>query len=419
MRRLMTILTVFCLVAALTVSSAFPAFAEEEAEETVAEENPIVYTTDDYGLTLSAECAILIDGETGRVLYERNAEQQHLIASITKIMTAMVALEHTDDLDAMHTIQTEWTGIEGSSMYLVPEESVSMRALLYGLLLASGNDAATAIANIVAGDEATFVEWMNEEAQALGMENTHFANPHGLDADDHYSTAHDMARLMAEAMKNSDFREITHTRYVEIDGHEIYFHNKLLNMYEYCISGKTGYTMAAGRTLVTASEKDGLLLICVTLNARDDWNDQIKIYDFGFQRYTRSDYNEAGEYFDELRLAGSYQEVPVYHAGACTCMHRLDDNVVRTVYLPDELTGTVEKGSVLGEVVYSVEGNTIAISYLVAGAYANTETGEVSDEWKSEFKNSYQLGGLYPDAQPNGTYRMEGLLSTAASHNWG
>lgn len=416
MRRLMTILVVFGLVVSLAAS---PAFAEEGTEESAAGETAAVYTTDEYGLSLSAECAILIDGDTGRVLYERNAEQQHLIASTTKIMTAMVALQHTDDLDAMYTIQPEWTGIEGSSMYLVPEESVSMRALLYGLMLASGNDAATAIANIVGGDEATFVDWMNEEAAALGMDNTHFANPHGLDAEDHYSTAHDMARLMAEAMKNSDFREITHTRYVEIDGHEIYFHNKLLNMYEYCISGKTGYTMAAGRTLVTASEKDGMLLICVTLNAWDDWNDQIKIYDFGFQRYTRSDYSEAGEYFDELRLAGTYQKVPIYYAGACTCLHRLDDNVVRTVYLPDELTAAVEKGAVVGEVVYSVEGNTIAISYLVAGAYANTETGEVSDEWKSEFKNSYLLGGLYPDAQPNGTYRMEGLLSTAASRSWG
>ena len=413
MRRYLTIFTAFCLVVSLIALTPFSACAVEgeAAEEVVAEENPIVYTTDDYGLSLSAECAILIDGHTGRVLYERNAEQQHLIASITKIMTALVALEHTDDLDAMHTIQQEWTGIEGSSMYLVPEESVSMRGLLYGLLLASGNDAATAIANIVAGDEATFVEWMNEKAEELGMRNSHFANPHGLDAEDHYSTAHDMARLMAEAMKNDDFREITHTRYVEIDGHEIYFHNKLMNMYEYCISGKTGYTMAAGRTLVTASEKDGLLLICVTLNARDDWNDQIKIYDFGFQRYTRSDYNEAGEYYASLRLTGAREKVPVYYAGACTCLHRLDDNVVRTVYLPDELTGVVTKGTVLGEVVYSVEGTPIAISYLVAGAYVNTETGEVSDEWRSEFKNSCQPGGLYPDVQPNGTYRMEGFLS--------
>jgi len=413
MRRL---LTIFRPVLLLTVLFALllscPAYAEPEGETA----EPYV---DPYGLNLSAECAVLVDATSGRVLYEKNAEQQHLVASTTKIMTAVVALEKAENLDAMVTIAPEWAGVEGSSMYLEAGDVVSIRALLYGLMLNSGNDAATALANVVGGDEDTFVSWMNEYAAKFGMENTHFSNPHGLDAEDHYSTAHDMARLMVEAMKNEDFREITHTRYVDIDGFELYFHNKLLNLYQYCISGKTGYTSAAGRTLVTASEKDGQLLVAVTLNAPDDWNDHIAMYEYGFSNYPLSAICRGGSCFSTVSLAGSDQSVPVYCSDTLIYLVRPGETVERTVCLPEEFTQSVEKGAVVGKVVYSVDGQEAGTTYLIAGAYGVICAEEVSYEWKSDYKRSCLLAGLYPDAQPSGTYRMDGLLSTAFLRNWG
>ncbi len=370
-------------------------------------------------LSLSAECAILMDAESGRVLYAKNAEQRSLIASTTKILTALVVLERAEDLDATVTITPEWAEVEGSSMYLEAGDVVSIRGLLYGLLLNSGNDAATALACTVGGDEETFVAWMNELAAEIGMENSHFANPHGLDAEDHYSTAYDMAKLMIRAMENEDFREITATRYISIDGLENYYHNKLLRMYEYCISGKTGYTVAAGRTLVTASEKDGQLLVAVTLNAPDDWNDHIALYEYGFQTYAETTLCEQGVCVSTVSVAGCAQAVPVYCASDITWPLSDTDEARRRISLLDVVTFSVTKGGAGGFVHFLVNGEEAGVSCLVTGAYADQTAGEVSYEWKNDYKSSCRLAGLYPDAQPNGTYRMEGLLSTAFWHTWG
>lgn len=368
---------------------------------------------------LSAEAAVLMDAATGRVLYEKNADDMRLIASTTKIMTALVALERADNLDRTVTITKEWASVEGSSMYLKEGDVVSLRGLLYGLLLNSGNDAATALACTIAGDEATFVEWMNEYAAEFGMENTHFTNPHGLDADGHYSTAYDMARLMVKAMENETFREISKTRYVEIDGFELYYHNKLLSKYKYCVSGKTGFTTAAGRTLVTASEKDGRLLVAVTLTAPDDWNDHIKLYEYGFNHFPLSNLCERGSCIATVSVTGTSQAVPVYCVDTLTWLVKPGESVQRILYLPDEITHGVTKGAVVGRVVFRVNGETAGSTLLIAGAYADASSGEVSYEWKNEFKNSCLLAGSYPDAQPRGTYRLDGLLSTAFWHNWG
>lgn len=417
MRRLMTVSCSGILVLALLFATLVPlahAEAEGEQEPTEAVETYV----DPYGLNISAECAILLDASSGRVLYEKNAEQRHLIASITKIMTALVVLEKAEDLDTTVTIPEDWTGVEGSSMYLEAGDVVSIRGLLYGLILNSGNDAATVLATTLAGDEATFVGWMNEYAAKFGMNDTHFSNPHGLDAEDHYSTAHDMARLMVEAMKNETFREITHTRHIVIDGFEMYFHNKLLDRYEYCISGKTGYTMAAGRTLVTASEKDGQLLVAVTLNAPDDWNDQIAMYEYGFNHYPTTCICTEGSCFTTVPLSDTGTAVPVYCMDSLSYLVMDGEQVERTVYLPSEFTESVGKGVIVGRVEYSVAGESVGTTYLVTGAYADAQGKEVSSCWKNGFKNSCLLAGLYPDGQPNGTYRTDGLLSTAFWHNW-
>lgn len=233
---------------------------------------------------LSAHSAIVLCADTGDVLFEKNADERMLIASITKIMTAIVVIENSE-LDEEIVIKPEWSAIEGSSMYANPGESYTVRELLYGMMLNSGNDAAAALACTVCGDESAFAEKMNEKAKELGLSNSSFKNPHGLDEDGHYSTARDMARLTAYCMENEDFKEIVSTNCAVIKDVTYYNHNKLLREYDGCIGVKTGYTMAAGRTLVSCAERDGMRLVCVTLSAPDDWNDHKYLLDKAFSRY--------------------------------------------------------------------------------------------------------------------------------------
>ena len=197
--------------------------------------------------TLSASCAILMDQESGRVLYEKNAGERRSIASITKLMTALVAVELHPDLSSTVRVEKEWTGAEGSSMYLKPGEELTLEALLYGLLLSSGNDAALAIAGYCAGDVDAFVAEMNKKAAQLGMNDTHFANPNGLDDPQHYSTAYDMALLARAVLEQEELRIIASTRSISIAGRSLTNHNKLLWRYEGCTGLKTGYTDEAGR----------------------------------------------------------------------------------------------------------------------------------------------------------------------------
>ena len=223
-------------------------------------------------LTTSAASAVLIEQESGRVLYAQNADEERLIASITKIMTAVTALEH-GKLQQEYTV-TAADMAEGSSMYLKPGDRLRLEELLYGLMLASGNDAALAVAHCVSGGVEDFVELMNDTAQRLGMTHSHFANPNGLDAPEHYSSAADMAVLTAYALKNNDFRRIVSTASVTVGERYLVNHNKLLRLCEGCIGVKTGFTKAAGRTLVSAAARGGMTLVCVTLNDGNDWNDQ-------------------------------------------------------------------------------------------------------------------------------------------------
>lgn len=246
----------------------------------------------DFSKDISAYSAILYCADTGDVLYEKNADEHMLIASITKIMTAIVIIENCD-LDAEIVPEPEWCCIEGSSMYLDYTKSYTIRDILTGMLLVSGNDAATALACNLAGDERSFSAKMNEKAKELGMENSSFRNPHGLDDPEHYSTARDMAVLASYCMENEEFRNIV-SKYTATVGEQTYVnHNKLLREYDGCIGLKTGYTMAAGRTLVSCAERNGMRLICVTLSAPDDWNDHKKLLDYGFESYNISSFSES------------------------------------------------------------------------------------------------------------------------------
>lgn len=231
-------------------------------------------------LEVSATAAVLMDADMGQVLYEKNGDRQMLIASTTKIMTALVVLEHAAPDDVI-TVTPDHMA-EGSSMYLRAGETVRVEELLYGLLLCSGNDAALALTEC-AGGLVPFVALMNEKAAALGMAHTSFANPNGLDADGHYSTARDMAVLAAAAVENPTFRRICSSRSVTIGQRTMENHNRLLRQVEGCVGLKTGYTRAAGRTLVSCAERDGCRLVAVTLQDGNDWADHAALYDYGFR----------------------------------------------------------------------------------------------------------------------------------------
>ena len=247
------------LCAALTVLCCIPAVAE--------------------AVEVSATACVLMDADSGRVLYEKNGRQRMLIASTTKLMTALVALEQGTLTDVVTVTASHMA--EGSSMYLRAGEKLTLEELLYGLLLCSGNDAALALTACAGGPEP-FVALMNEKAAALGMTRTSFANPNGLDAEGHYSTARDMAVLAAAAMEEPTFRRICSSRSVTIGQRTMENHNRLLRQVEGCIGLKTGYTKAAGRTLVSCAERCGCRLIAVTLRDSNDWADHAALYEYGF-----------------------------------------------------------------------------------------------------------------------------------------
>ena len=242
--------------------------------------------------SVSAQKAILMDQETGRILYEKDAHTQSRIASITKIMTAILAVE-SGKLDQEVTVSANAAGTEGSSLYLKAGEKIKLEDLVYGLMLRSGNDGAVAIAEFVGGSLDGFVYMMNEKAKEIGMENTHFSNPHGLDDHEgHYSTAYDMAVLTRYSMGNDRYKEIAGTKVHTAPNPDEKWDRKwknknrlLTELYKYSTGGKTGYTKLAKRTLVSTASKDGENLIAVTLNGPDDWNDHIGMFEYGFKQY--------------------------------------------------------------------------------------------------------------------------------------
>jgi len=242
---------------------------------------------------ISAASAVLYDPLSGVVLYEKNADSRRGMASTTKIMTAIIALEQYDPTQIVE-IQREWCGIEGSSMYLKAGERLAVSDLLYGLLLASGNDAATALAGLDPDGPEAFVEKMNRKATELGLNDTHFENPSGLDGESHYTTALELAKLTAYAMELPDFAAIVAAKSVTVAGRTLNNHNRLLREIDAC-GVKTGFTKACGRCLVSAKEQNGRMLICVTLNDPDDWKDHKVLYEYGFSCYQSYDLVGAGD----------------------------------------------------------------------------------------------------------------------------
>lgn len=322
---------------------------------------------------VSAVSAVLYCADSGEVLYKKNADEKRAIASITKIMTAVVALEYAgaDDKEVKFTYDMI---AEGSSMYLQVGEILKLSELVKGMMMVSGNDAANAIAVAVGGNKEKFAELMNEKAKQIGMNNTHFVTPSGLDDEQHYSTAYDMALLCAYAMENEQFRDIVSQKSINVsfvypeNKKQLYVnHNKLLSMYDDCIGIKTGFTKKAGRTLTSCAQRDGVRLIAVTLNDGDDWNDHIKMFDYGFSKTERVQLTNRSKSF-ELPVVGSQKEsVRVIPENNCevSVMKDSADKAEQKIYMPKFIYAPVKKGTTAGKLKFFLNGKVIAETNLI------------------------------------------------------
>lgn len=313
--------------------------------------------------SLSAQSAVLIEAEGGTVVYEKAAHTRLPMASTTKIMTALVALDLASP-DTKIAVDARAVGTEGSSVYLCEGETLTLESLLYALMLESANDAAVAIAIGVAGSEESFVEAMNAKANALGLMNTHFVNPHGLDGEEHYTTAYELALLARVALRHPLLKAIASTRKITIPCGEtdevrlLVNHNKMLRQYEGCIGVKTGYTKASGRCLVSAAERDGVVMIAVTLDSPDDWNDHTKLLDYGFANYHRLELCPANFQFCLPVVGGkeSYAILGVEQAFSLTLPQ--DVGVIESILeCPRYLFATVSAGDICGKIVFLCDTN--------------------------------------------------------------
>lgn len=342
---------------------------------------------------LSAKSAILIHADSGEVLYEKCADDEMLIASTTKLMTALVVLQNCEPQEEVE-IQTEYTLVEGSSMYLKAGEKYTVEELLYGLMLASGNDAALALACHTAGSVEDFAALMNEKAKELGLEHSSFKNPHGLDAEGHYSSARDLAKIMQKAMENELFRTIMSTRVFTCREQTYVNHNKLLWNCDGVIAGKTGYTMAAGRSLVSCCEREGMRLICVTLSDPKDWDDHTALYNWGYSSY---EYTDPLGSFAKISLpvvSGESQRVTVSRDGDGRVFRRRDSNVRLLLEMPRFVFAPVSEGDRAGKVKVYVDEELADELELCYVENINIDEGAALTRWE-RFKRIWYMSMRY------------------------
>lgn len=341
----------------------------------------------------SASASIVLDADSGRVLCSKNADARKLIASTTKIMTALVVLDHCDPEEAV-TVLPEHAAIEGSSMYLRPGGDYTVRDLLYGMMMASGNDAAAALACHCGGDIPGFAALMNEKAAALGLENSSFENPHGLDGESHYSSAYDLALITREAMKNELFAQIVSTKTQAIGDQTYVNHNKLLWNYEGCIGVKTGYTMAAGRTLVSCAERDGLRLICVTLSDGDDWKDHAALYDWAFSAYEYRGLMPMGEISRVPVISGERDSVGVKSADNAGFLCEKGAEFQMSLQLPRFVYAGIKEGEHAGTARITSNGELVGEYELVYSESVPLADGIRLTPWE-RFQRAWYLSNKY------------------------
>ncbi len=344
---------------------------------------------------VSGDASIVICADTNQVLYGENQHKKMGMASTTKIMTAVIALELGNTTDIV-TISQNAARQEGSSVYLKPGDKVSLNDLLYGLMLNSGNDAAMAIAEHISNTPENFVLLMNEKAAELGCHDTHFNNPSGLPDDEHYSTAYDMALIMSYAMKNDEFAKIVGTKEYQIKTADsvtyLRNHNKLLWQYPDCIGGKTGFTKLSGRCFVSCAKRDGVELICVTLDAPDDWNDHKNLLNFGFDKAEMTPILAQNEILCTRRIRGVRLNIlagdDVYIPLKNGRKHRISIKVNLDETINDEInygthlgTGEIYVGEFLSGTVELISGQSIQ------GAKENAFSGTFGNVFRNVLLN--------------------------------
>ncbi len=327
--------------------------------------------------SVSAESAAsycVLDAVTGRVLYEKDAYTKRGMASTTKIMTALVALENANPGDVA-TVSNHASRTEGSSLYLKAGEKMTVSDLVYGLLLNSGNDAAVVLAEHIGGDVETFAGMMNDMAREIGANSTHFVNPNGLHDDNHYTTAYDLALITRRAMQNETFREIVATKKHTVETvdtkRKIYLsnHNKLLNLLEGCDGVKTGFTKKTGRCLVSSVTRDGWQAICVTLNASDDWNDHTALMNKAFSEYENRRVIAKGQFIKTIPVVGGNTDCIGAVADCDISIPAKEDETFdfEVIYhIDDTLHAPVSQGQQVGRIELTLDGKTFATAGLVS-----------------------------------------------------
>ena len=330
----------------------------------------------EHGFSTSAHSAALYQPEINDFLYLKNADERLPMASTTKIMTALVAIEHCDFSETVE-IDDSAIGIEGSSAYLKNGDVMTMEELLYALLLQSANDAAVAIACHIGGDVEGFSALMNEKAKELGLLDTHFTNPHGLDHKDHYTTAKELAIIAAEALKNPDFKRIVSTykkSFITEERSRTYVnHNKLLRLYDGCIGVKTGFTKKSGRCLVGAAEKDGLQFISVTLDAPSDWADHKAMLNYGYESLERICFAQSLDHVYKLPVIDGENQwlLAANTEGADMILPRGEHTVDEHIRLVRYAIAPICRGDTLGEIIYTVDGKEAARLPIIATESVN------------------------------------------------
>ena len=336
-------------------------------------------------ISTSAQSAILIDASNDSVLYAKNADLRLPMASTTKIMTALIALEY-GNIDTKYAIPKSAVGVEGSSIYLVEGEMLALGELIYALMLESANDAAQAIAIIIAGSTDAFADIMNRRAEELGLHDTHFTNPHGLDHDEHYTTAYDLARLTSFALKNQKFRDLVSTRktVIPFNGDEgrrlLVNHNRLLREYEGAIGVKTGFTKRSGRCLVSAAERDGLTLVAVTINAPNDWRDHTAMLDWGFENYVHYVLSHVEEYKLTMPVAGGKTQwtICTNTQEICATLKKSHGPISIEIQAPHFVWAPIKCGTTVGKLIYKCDGEIIGESILQTTADVQVQNPQKS-----------------------------------------
>ncbi len=349
----------------------FESFNKSASNEIPASE----YIDNDFSLPApinAARCAAVIDAESGNMLYSKNADEARGMASTTKIMTALVAIEN-GDIEQEFTIPKEAIGIEGSSVYLQEGEKLTLRELLYCLLLESGNDSAVAIALAISKSTEEFVGLMNSRAEELGLKSTHFTNPHGLSDKNHKTTARELAIITAEAMKYPLFCEIAATKSISVryngteNGRRLVNHNKLLFNYEYATGGKTGYTKLDGKCLVSSASKDGMNVICVTLQDAFPPATHQSLLDFAFASCEYISLAKPNSINTEIAVNGSEQtHLRLTNPKASFITLPKGSEVKIRIVLPESINAPVAKGEIIGYAICEANGKEIYIIYLEA-----------------------------------------------------